>query len=105
MNTLTKAELNLYRLLDKSRDLRYYSYSLESILSCLHITKEELIRLGRNIEHKLGKDYAVNIFEWSDVSKKKYTFVGFEYRRKDYERDEIQGRNLVTKYIQQGVYS
>lgn len=103
-NLLTQDEWRLFRLLDKSRDSRYYSYSLESVCDTLNCDRNSIIKLGRGIENKLGTDYHVNIFEWSSSNGVNYTFTGFEYRRKDYERDSRNGINIVEQHIKNGVY-
>src|SRR5579872_6413583 len=100
---LSREEHELFLLLDKSRDVRYYSYSLSSILDKMKITKQQLIELGLSLEAKLGHKYKLNIFDWTCKSKT-YTFVGFEYRRKDYERDKLLGTNVVEKNIKNECY-
>jgi hypothetical protein len=74
------------------------------------IDQKKFIQIGKSIQRKLGDDYKVNIFKWSDVNRsdnslKTYTFVGFEYRRRDYERDKRLGLNVVERNIRNGVYS
>jgi hypothetical protein len=82
------------------------SYSLKSILSELQINRKNLIKLANSLKMKLGNDYQVNIFDWIDQeSYKSYTFVGFEHRRKDYERDKLFGTNVVENNINNGIYS
>jgi len=102
-------ERMLFSLLDKSRDPRYYSYSLyslESILTEMKITREQLVKLGQGLEKRLGKDYCVNVFDWTDDgSGKKFTFVGFAYRKRDYDRDKRMGVNVVERNIENGLYS
>ena len=99
-------ESRLFSLLDKSRDARYYSYSLESILTEMKITRAQLMKVGQGLEEHLGKDYHVNVFDWTDDdSGKKFTFVGFAYRKRDYDRDKRMGVNVVERNIENGLYS
>lgn len=105
LNLLNDQERQLLLLLDRARDPRYYSYSLRSIMEELRVDREKLVKLGENLRMQLGADYQVNIFEWRDRSGKEHTFVGFEYRRKDYERDRLSGINVVENDIKRGVYA
>ena len=68
-------------------------------LSALKLSRQQLEELGQSVEAKLGPDYKLNIFDYG-----KHTFVGFEYRRKDYEQDKEKGVNIVEKAIKSGVY-
>ena len=104
-NKLTDDENKLFFLLDRCRNPKYYSYSLNSILVEMKINKTKLVSIGKNIRSKFGNDYKVNIFEWNDITGNIYEFVGFEYRRLDYEKDKLLGINVVEKNIEKGVYS
>lgn len=105
-NIFTNDETMLFMLLDKFRDPKCYSYSLNSIEKTLNTDRKGIYEIGESLREKLGDDYKVNIFDWIDnTSGKKYTFVGFEYRRKDYEHDKVRGINNIEKNIKRGVYS
>lgn len=102
---LTDDETKLFMLLDRCRNTKYYSYSINSILKEMKINKTKLILIGNGIRSKFGNDYKINIFKWQDKTGIIYEFVGFEYRRVDYERDKLLGVNVVEDNIQRGVYS
>ncbi|VBB17648.1 hypothetical protein YASMINEVIRUS_111 [Yasminevirus sp. GU-2018] len=105
LSCLSREEQRLFSLLDASRDPRYYSYSLNSVLKAMNIDRVGLDVICESLQKKLGDDYKVNIFDWRDRSGKIYTFVGFEYRRRDYERDAKNSTNIVENNIKKGIYS
>jgi len=54
-NLLAK-EKQLFMLLDRSRNPKYYSYSLDNILSEMKVDRFKLIHIGKGIQNKLGDD-------------------------------------------------
>lgn len=92
--------LLLFNKLDKSSDVTYYAYSVSCVLRLLKETKdiEGIKKLGNNIEEKLGGNYKLNVFNYTEKGKTT-TYCGFEYRRIDYDKDAALGCNRVVKRL------
>lgn len=93
---LTVAEATLRNALLTHTCASSGAYSLNTRHAAIrHISNIEAT--AASLSAKLG--HAVNVFRFG-----RHQFVGFEYRRRDYVRDESAGVNPITKLISRGVY-
>ena len=99
--TLTEDERLLVTALYAQTRYQTGVYSIRHDHPCLdgvHRTcPSDLDKLARSAGAKIG--HGINVFEWGGQ-----TWVGFEYRRRDYERDEERGTNAISKLVAKGHY-
>lgn len=87
-------------LYDILNNPNWYSYSLNGIIKKLNnCSKEYVLNLIQLLAEKFNDYDPINIFEYNNI-----TYVGFESRRIDYERDKINGVNKIEKLIEKGFY-